>query len=111
MSKLAQSRMVNYIANQVEKEGLLKVNIHTGAVMTPMAAGNTPEEFLPYLLDDVALCGAFCVWITKQKEELQWLNGKFLSANWDADELLAKKAEIVQKGSAEMVGFLFMSAP
>ncbi len=45
----------------------------------------------------MALCGAFCVWITKQKEELQWLNGRFLSANWDVDELLAKKAEIVEK--------------
>ena len=97
LSKFAQSRLVEYIADQFGKEGLMTVNIHPGAVMTPMAAGNTPEEFLPYLVDDVALCGAICVWITSQKQDLQWLNGRFLSANWDVDELLAKKAEIVEK--------------
>lgn len=47
LSKFAQSRLVEYTANQFGKEGLLTVNIHPGAVMTPMADGNTPEEFLP----------------------------------------------------------------
>ena len=47
LSKFAQSRLVEYIADQFGKGGLLTVNIHPGAVMTPMAKGNTPEEFLP----------------------------------------------------------------
>lgn len=97
LSKMAQSRLVEYIGEQFGKDGLLAVNIHPGAVMTPMAAGNTPEEFLRYLVDDVGLCGAFCVWMSKQKESVEWLNGRFVSANWDTEELLAKKAEVVEK--------------
>lgn len=97
LSKMAQSRLVEYIGQQFGKDGLLAVNIHPGAVMTPMAEGNTPEEFLPYLVDDVGLCGAFCVWLSTQRESVQWLNGRFISANWDTRELLAKKAEIVEK--------------
>ena len=97
LSKMAQSRLVEYIGQQFGKDGLLAVNIHPGAVMTPMAAGNTPEDFLPYLVDDVGLCGAFCVWLSNTREDLQWLSGRFISANWDAEELLAKRAEIVGK--------------
>jgi NAD(P)-dependent dehydrogenase (short-subunit alcohol dehydrogenase family) len=97
LSKMAQSRLVEYIGEQFGKDALLAVNIHPGAVMTPMAAGNTPDGFLPYLVDDMGLCGAFCVWLSKGKESVQWLNGRFISANWDTDELLAKKAKIMDK--------------
>jgi len=97
LSKMAQSRLVEYLGEQFGKDGLLAVNIHPGAVMTPMAAGNTPEEFLPYLVDDVGLCGGFCVWLSKERESLGWLTGRFISANWDTDELLAKEAEVVKK--------------
>ena len=54
------------------------------------------------LIDDVALCGAFCVWLTKIKGGEQWLNGRFLSATWDVDELLAKTDEIVEKNLLKM---------
>jgi len=47
LSKMAQSRFVEYLGEQYGKEGLLAVDVHPGAVMTPMAEGNTPEEFLP----------------------------------------------------------------
>jgi len=47
LSKFAQSRFLEYLGQQFGEEGLFAVNIHPGAVMTPMAAGNTPEEFLP----------------------------------------------------------------
>ena len=49
------------------------------------------------LTDDPALCGAFCVWLTKAPKELSWLSGRFLSAKWDADELLGMKEAIVKK--------------
>jgi len=138
LSKFAQSRLLEYLGQQFGGEGLFAVNIHPGAVMTPMAAGNTPEEFLPCeflsvcrrtpsaqflvpklwirrrrisaqkspifadqpatdLVDSIDLCGAFCVWLSKQTQELQWLTGRFISANWDVDELLAKKALIIEK--------------
>ena len=49
------------------------------------------------LVDDVDLCGAFCVWLSKQTKDLLWLTGRFVSANWDVDGLLAKKSETVNK--------------
>ena len=48
------------------------------------------------LVDSVDLCGAFCVWMSKQTRALSWLNGRFVSVKWDVEELLAKKEEVVQ---------------
>lgn len=48
----------------------------------------------PVLNDDVGLCGGFLVWLTKQKRE--YLSGRYVSANWDVDELETMKDEIVQ---------------
>ena len=45
------------------------------------------------LTDDVGLCGAFCVWLSREKR--MWLNGRLVSATWDVDELVGKKDEIV----------------
>jgi len=47
------------------------------------------------LTDDVALCGAFCVWLSKAKDSNLWLSGRFLSAKWDVEELEAMKESIV----------------
>lgn len=49
------------------------------------------------LVDSPDLCGAFCVWLTKEKGSRQWLSGRILSAKWDVDELIAKKSEVVEK--------------
>ena len=45
------------------------------------------------LTDDVGLCGAFCVWLSREKR--MWLNGRLLSATWDLGELLEKKEMVV----------------
>ena len=47
LSKFAQCRLLEYLGEQFGGEGLLAVNIHPGAVATPIAVGNTPEVFLP----------------------------------------------------------------
>lgn len=46
------------------------------------------------LNDDVGLCGGFLVWLTKQKRE--YLSGRYVSVNWDVEELETRKDEIVQ---------------
>ena len=43
LSKMATSRFVEYLGDQFGRQGLLAVNVHPGAVMTPMAEANTPE--------------------------------------------------------------------
>ncbi|KAL8734047.1 MAG: hypothetical protein Q9166_001808 [cf. Caloplaca sp. 2 TL-2023] len=93
-SKLAQLRLAEMLSRQYEKEGLLSVTVHPGAVATEMAKV-APKEFVPYLVDSVDLCGAFCVWLTRDSRSMMWLSGRYLSAKWDVDELLEKKEEIV----------------
>jgi len=45
-------------------------------------------------IDSAELCAGFVVWFTK--EERKWLGGRYCSATWDVDELVAKKDEIVE---------------
>jgi NAD(P)-dependent dehydrogenase (short-subunit alcohol dehydrogenase family) len=108
ISKLAQARLLEYIAEQYGSEGILAIAVHPGAVMTEMAKETAPESMMPckspgtdykaYLLinldliDDAGLCGAFCVWLAHEKR--MWLNGRLISATWDIDELLEKRGKI-----------------
>ena len=62
-----------------------------------------PPSLKAFLVDAEDLCGAFCVWLTKDGEGgKDWLSGRFLVANWDVDELEAKKDEIVERDSLKM---------
>ncbi|KAB8297744.1 hypothetical protein EYC80_001546 [Monilinia laxa] len=97
VSKFAQSRLVEMVGRQFGGRGVVAAVVHPGAVATRMAAGNTPEVFLEYLVDSVDLCGGFCVWLSKNIKDLKWLNGRFLDARWDVDELLQRKDDIVEK--------------
>ncbi|KAH8733194.1 hypothetical protein GQ44DRAFT_721403 [Phaeosphaeriaceae sp. PMI808] len=94
VAKFAQARIVEFLAEQAGREGVVAVGVHPGAVRTEMAERTAPESFMQYLTDDVGLCGAFCVWLSKEKRE--WLNGRLVSAKWDVDELLEKKDDIVK---------------
>ncbi|KAK5958467.1 hypothetical protein OHC33_000310 [Knufia fluminis] len=100
VSKMAQTRMVEYLHEQCGAEadgGLFALTVHPGAVMTGMARGNTPETFVPFLVDDVGLCGAFVVGVSKRvgRGELGWLGGRFVSATWDVDELVGRREVVV----------------
>ena len=48
------------------------------------------------LTDDVGLCGAFCVWLAARRTEMEWLNGRYLSAKWDVNELLSMKEAVIE---------------
>lgn len=45
-----------------------------------------------YWFDIVELSGDFFNWVVS--DEAKFLNGKFIAANWDAEELLQRKDEI-----------------
>ena len=131
VSKLAQMRIVEMVGRQFEREGVLAVGVHPGAVKTEMAE-SAPEEFKKCLVslilffcfrlllllvlrsggrglkgreslltrcadltDSPDLCGAFCVWLTKNARDRAWLSGRFVSANWNVDELEGRKDDIV----------------
>ncbi|KAK8152569.1 putative short-chain dehydrogenases/reductase [Phyllosticta citrichinensis] len=107
ISKMAQARIVEHLAEQFGSSqnqeqgnqgppGMLAVAVHPGAVDTQMARDSCPEDFYKYLTDSPDLCGAFCVWLTKDPDRVMWLNGRLLSATWDPDELLAKRDDVIK---------------
>ena len=46
------------------------------------------------LTDDIELCGAVCLWLSK--ESRPWLSGRYVSANWDMEELESMNEDIVR---------------
>ncbi|KAK7024919.1 hypothetical protein R3P38DRAFT_2530048 [Favolaschia claudopus] len=97
VSKTAQLKLVEHIHEQQVQHGLLATSIHPGAVASEQAIDTAPEVFQPYLTDDPELCGAACVWLSKDATEKTWLGGRLLNARWDVDELVKRRTEIVEK--------------
>ncbi|KAL5343899.1 hypothetical protein BJX70DRAFT_385184 [Aspergillus crustosus] len=92
-SKAAIARWSELIADDVPATEARFVSVHPGYVKTDMAAKSGLEGvFEP---TEAKLAGDFVVWLTG--EEAGFLNGRFVWANWDVDELVQRKGEIVQK--------------
>ena len=45
------------------------------------------------LTDSIELAGSISVWLTKNRPE--WLSGRYMSVNWDIDEIVERKDEIL----------------
>jgi len=54
-----------------------------------------PETMHHVLTDQPALAGGYTVWLTTPAAD--FLKGRYSSCNWDVDELLSKKSEILEK--------------
>ncbi|KAF2638789.1 NAD(P)-binding protein [Massarina eburnea CBS 473.64] len=93
VSKLACNRLIEHIANDHGKDGIHAYALHPGAVVTPQTQGHEGAVWGDLLSDDEGLAGAMCVWLSKEKRG--WLSGRYVSCNWDVDELEGKKDEIV----------------
>lgn len=66
--------------------------LHPGAVVTPQTKNHAGGAWEGILADDEGLAGAFCVWLSREKRE--WLSGRFVSCNWDVEELEKMKKQI-----------------
>ncbi|KAI1776680.1 hypothetical protein F4818DRAFT_440079 [Hypoxylon cercidicola] len=114
ISKLVQCRFIEMLA-ATEPE-IFTAAVHPGNVKTEMGKV-TPKYiydgtiFCPHskdltlmltvaLPDDPSLCGSFIVWLIKKRR--MWLSGRYLSSNWDVDELASKEAEIVHENKLKM---------
>ncbi|BGP03413.1 hypothetical protein NBRC10513v2_007146 [Rhodotorula toruloides] len=69
--------------------------MHPGGVMTKLARDSMPPDTHGLLNDSPDLAAGFAVWLATQSDA-DFLRGRYVSANFDVSELLAKKGEIVQ---------------
>ena len=97
ISKLAMLRLGEYVT--VENPNVTAISIHPGIMKTALVPETSP--FWAFSDDEPSLAGCLAVWLTT--EEAKFLNGRYVNASWDVDDLVAKKDEIVEKGELVFV--------
>ncbi|RFU77871.1 short-chain dehydrogenase reductase [Trichoderma arundinaceum] len=96
VSKLASQQWCTML-NAAYGGSLTVVSIHPGLVDTDMN-----DEFLDFDLDSPSLTGGLCAWIAADPRRSEFLSGRVISANWDVEELVARKSDIVAKNELTM---------
>ncbi|KAF2742651.1 NAD(P)-binding protein [Sporormia fimetaria CBS 119925] len=89
VSKLATFRVFDVLG--FENPGIRVHHMQPGVVETDLSREGGGKEFVADM-DDVSLPADFQVWLASPEGE--FLKGKFVWANWDVDELKARKGEI-----------------
>ena len=93
-SKHAVNRLVEFIQSDHGADGIKCFALHPGGVATELGL-TMPEAMHAYLNDTPDLAACFAIWLTSGAAD--WAKGRYLSANWDVDELTALKDEIVEE--------------
>jgi NAD(P)-dependent dehydrogenase (short-subunit alcohol dehydrogenase family) len=94
-SKAALARWSELVSVDVPETTARFISVHPGALKTEMGAKSGLDGAFPST--DVKLAADFVVWTTS--DEAQFLAGRFVWVNWDVDELLAAKDEVISKDS------------
>jgi NAD(P)-dependent dehydrogenase (short-subunit alcohol dehydrogenase family) len=74
-------------------EGLISYSIHPGGVKTDLAYG-MPESWHAILTCEPELPADALVFLTRERRE--WLAGRYVSVQWDMEEFLQKRDEILR---------------
>lgn len=104
ISKLAICRLIEHIHNDHGENGVRAYAMHPGAVVTPQTVGHEGEMWGQVLNDDIGLAGAWCVWLSHGVESKEWLSGRFVSCNWDVEELVGMRG-VLEEGGDGMLRF------
>lgn len=99
ISGLATNRLSERVADAYADQGVICCAVHPGAVPSTSTVA-VSEHTRNASHDSPFLCGAFLIWLVKEKRE--WLNGRYLDATWDVEELEKKKQEIVDGDKLKM---------
>ncbi len=91
-SKHAINRLCEFINVDHGDDGIKSFAIHPGGVATDLGK-NMPRELHPYLVDEPELAAGFIVWLCSGQAD--WASGRYLSSNWDVNELLQMKEKII----------------
>ncbi|KAL4925254.1 SDR family NAD(P)-dependent oxidoreductase [Aspergillus undulatus] len=90
ITKLAINKFTAWL--NFEHPAITSVSLDPGVVETDMATSIWYLE--PFMKDTPQLTGGTAVWLASGDK--QFLSGRTISANWDMEELEAKKQEIVE---------------
>ena len=97
ISKLAVLELMTYVA--AENPNVVAVALHPGIVDTEMVVG----MFKKFALDTAELVGGVGVWLAGwEGVDRRFLGGRFVSANWDVEDLVGRKEEIEKDGLLKM---------
>ncbi|KAF2094740.1 putative oxidoreductase [Rhizodiscina lignyota] len=89
ISKLALNQLTAYVA--AEDSSITCVCVHPGVIPTDMSS---LVPFLnPFAKDSPELVGSVAVWLASGDQ--RFLSGRYITANWDVEELVRKKDEIL----------------
>ncbi|KAG9197982.1 hypothetical protein G6514_000629 [Epicoccum nigrum] len=92
ISKLAVLQLMSYVA--AEHPNVIATALHPGVVSTAM----TKEYFRRFALDTPQLVGGVGVWLAGwEGVDRGFLSGRFVSANWDVEDLVGRREEIVAR--------------
>ena len=92
-SKHAINRLCEFVNLDHGQDGVKCFAVHPGGVPTALGK-NMPSELHAHLVDSPDLAAGFIVWLCSGKAD--WAKGRFVSANWDIDELSRFKDRILQ---------------
>lgn len=90
-SKHAINRLCEFVQSDHGEDGIKCFAVHPGGVATELGH-NMPESMHEYLVDTPDLAACFIVWLASGRAD--WAKGRYLSANWDVDELSAAREEV-----------------
>ncbi|KAF4331795.1 oxidoreductase short chain dehydrogenase reductase family [Fusarium beomiforme] len=92
-SKFALCRLNEFIDTEYYEQGLVAISIHPGGVKTELAL-NMPQAMHGYLNDTAELAAGTIIWLSRERRD--WLSGRYVTVNWDMEELEGKRQEILQ---------------
>ncbi|KAJ5797516.1 uncharacterized protein N7503_006812 [Penicillium pulvis] len=91
LAKLALTKLTAYIAS--EHPTITSVSLDPGIVPTDM--GCSVPFLAPFMLDSPELVGGAAVWLSSGDKN--FLSGRYVSSNWDVEEIEKRKGEIVDE--------------
>jgi NAD(P)-dependent dehydrogenase (short-subunit alcohol dehydrogenase family) len=92
-SKHSLNRLCEFVQVDHGEDGVKCFAVHPGGVSTELGR-NMPQAMHAYLVDAPELAAGFAVWLFSGKAD--WAKGRYLSANWDVNELTARKEDILR---------------
>ncbi|CCM04176.1 uncharacterized protein FIBRA_06338 [Fibroporia radiculosa] len=94
-SKLALLRFTELLMTEYGDKGILALCVHPGVIETDMA-DQVPDVKAGGFgtVDTPELSAHTLTWLVRERRD--WLAGRYVSSQWDMEELSAKKQEIIQ---------------